>query len=347
MEQPRNGTGRGWIAAAAVILLAGLAQVSVAVAGLPEGEAVPEAPVAVAGMPEGGAVPEASVAVAGMPEDGKSSEVALRAQVETLSRLLRELEDRADRQQGELERMAESRREEEAVRAERAMREHLREPVPAELAWSLNDAGLLMAAEGRPDIAQVLFERALGIVEGQFGQMHPARGTVLHHLGDVLARRRDPEAIARYREAALVFGAVASAGHPRLAAVLNAWASALVDQGRPQEAEALYRRAIQVYEDQKSRYSLDMAAAQYNLGVLLLSGGRAVEAGAPLEQALQVLKRNRETDGPRALLVLQALVRQRQMTGKTDKLAHYEQLLNAAVVKNMERPAVDARGRVK
>jgi len=292
-------------------------------------------------------VMDVSGATAGPDGEDALPEVALRGQVETLKRLLRELEERADQQQRAMERAEEQRREDESVRAGRAMREHLREPVSSGMASSLNDAGLLMAAEGRLDMAQALFERALNIVEKQFGKMHPARGTVLHNLGDVLSRRRDPEAFTCYREAALVFGSVASAGHPRLAAVLNAWATALADQGRPQEAEALYRRAIQVYEDQKARYSLDMAAAQYNLGVLLLSGGRAVEAGAPLEQALQVLKKNRETDGPRALRVLQALVRQRQVTGQTDKLDHFEKLLNAAVVKNMETPAVNARGRAR
>jgi tetratricopeptide (TPR) repeat protein len=79
--------------------------------------------------------------------------------------------------QDELEQTLRLLQEERLVRTQTTMREHLTEADaqgPA-LAWSLNDAALLLAKEGKLEMAQAVFERALEIVETHFDSKHPAR----------------------------------------------------------------------------------------------------------------------------------------------------------------------------
>ena len=263
--------------------------------------------------------------------------VVLRAQVETLSRMLRELEARADTLQDALDRSGEKQREDDLVRTGRAMREELRESDVPELAWSLNDAGLVMASEGRLGEARLLFERALEMVEKKLDRMHPARGTILQNLGEILLAQGNPDSANCFREAAMVFGSAAGASHPRMAAVLNAWAMALAGQGQVQEAESLYRRAIRIYEAQKGRRSSELAVPLHNYGLLLLDQGRSAEAGERLDQALALLKKNRQGQSPLMLAVLRALARQRRAAGAPDEGARFEEQAGAVVVKQMDQ----------
>ncbi len=241
------------------------------------------------------------------------------------------------RLQDELEQVSLLLDEERLIRTESAMREHLAEADargPA-LAWSLNDAGLLMAREGRLEIAQALFERALQSIEANFGLRHPARGTLLQNLGDILLLRRDPVAADRYREAATLFETVAGTSHPRLASVLNGWATALGSLGRANEAEALYRRSIRIYEDLEAEPkpkrahplsgpridadSLDLVAPLHNLALLLLDGRRLAESEALLARAYRLLKQHGRQESPQAIPVLRALAKVQRAAGNIKK----------------------------
>lgn len=238
------------------------------------------------------------------------------------------------RLQDELEHARRLLNEERLIRTERAMREHLTatEAQGAAMAWSLNDAGLLMAMEGRLEIAKPLFERALSRIETKLGLAHPARGTLLQNLGDVLLLLRDPAAVERYREAATVFQAAAGDSHPRLASVLNGWATALGGLGRTAEAEELYRRAIRIYEAHEQApqrgvvalrgvkppggYALDVVAPLHNLALLLLDGGRIQEAETLLAQAYKILKKNGLHKSSPAVPVLRALAKVQRAAGE-------------------------------
>ncbi len=260
--------------------------------------------------------------------------------VATLTRLLEELETRADRLQDELESRDRQLQEALMVREGRVMREALSEAdaTGASLAWSLNDAGLLLMGEGHVQAAALLFERALQNVERHLEPLHPARGTLLQNTGEALLGMGNAEAAEpRFREAALVFGTATGAAHPRLAAVLNGWATALARLQRFEDAETLYRRAIRIYEERKQPRVPDLAVPMHNLAVMLVAQGRAAEAGELLEMALQVLRKSGEGESDSALAVLRALVRQCRATGALDQASRYEKQAGVLAVKLMER----------
>lgn len=220
------------------------------------------------------------------------------------------------------------------------MRESLSEADAAgtAMAWSLNDAGLLMAAEGRMQEAVLLFDRALDIVDRHVEPMHPARGTLLQNSGEALLGLGNAElAESRFREAALVFGTAAGDQHPRRAAVLNGWAGARARLQQFDDAEKLYRRAIRIYEGRKKPRTADLAVPLHNLALMLLARGRAAEAGELLERALTTLKKAGSGGSDSALAVLQALVRQCRAVGDSEKAACYEEEAGKLAVKRMER----------
>ncbi len=262
------------------------------------------------------------------------------AKVATLSRLLTEMEVRADRLQEQLADRDRQLREAMLVREGRAMREVLSETEAAgpSLAWSLNDAGLLLMAEGHMQEAARLFERALVNIERHFDPVHPARGTLLQNAAESLLGQGDAKAAeSRYREAALVFGTAAGDQHPRLAAVLNGWATALARLQKFEDAETLYRRSILIYEGRKKPRTAELAVPLHNLALMLLARGRADEAGELLERALQTLRQAGAGESDSALLVLRALVRQCRATGALEPAARYEQEAGTLAVKRMER----------
>lgn len=261
----------------------------------------------------------------------------LQRKAETLERMIPVLEAQSDHLQNELDAARELARQEDVIRSGQAMREQLDSPDDPFMARSLNDVGLLMAAEGQLDDAQALFERALKMIETHYGLEHPARGTVLQNLGEVLWRKQDPRAAECYRDAAMVFGGTAGASHPRVAAVLNAWAACLVSQGRSEGAETLFRRAIRIYEGQKDPYPPDLVAPLYNLALLLVAQDRGDEAGTLLKRAHSILKHNRDMESAKAVLVLRAMAQHQRLVGNIDQASLYDNQAGLIVSKPLEQ----------
>ncbi len=201
----------------------------------------------------------------------------------------------------------------QALVSGRAMREHLPGEPDSTLAWSYNDAGLLLLREGRLDVAGLLFERALAVLDATHAGDHPARGTVLQNWAEVLWQQRDPAAFVRFGEAEQIFAKLADGEHPRLGALLNSWAGAKAEAGDLAEAEGLYRRAIGVYE--ASTVPQDAVAPLHNLAVMFMRQDRADEAAALLGHARQLLVKAGEGKSLRMAYVLRAMSRNADMRG--------------------------------
>jgi tetratricopeptide (TPR) repeat protein len=254
--------------------------------------------------------------------EAKTAELA-----ETQSRLqdaLRQADGQKQAWQEEEKRLRRQWREEERIRQGRALREQLGGENNAALAGSLNDAGLVLFAEGRMEEAEGLFRRALGILDRIAFRPHAAAGTLLQHLGDTAWGRGDLDAaIARYEEAAGQFAGALGEDHPRRAAALNSWASALNERGRSEEAEELYRASIRIYDRHAAQQPGDLAVPLHNLGVLLLEQGRIEEADTCLRRAVQLVAGN--AGGARAPMVMRTMARCCQAAGDLEAAAQFEE----------------------
>ena len=212
--------------------------------------------------------------------------------------------------------------EQQALLSGRAMREQLPDTPDAMLAWSFNDAGLLLKQEGLFDTAVLLFDASLEVLEEVLEQDHPARGTVLQNAAEALWRQGRAEAFARFSAAADIFEKLDQNEHWRLGALLNSWAMAKAEEGAVAEAEDLYRRAIVVY----SRVPHDdIAAPLHNLGVLLMQADRLNESLLLLQQARSILETSGREQSAEMVAVLRMLSQVAGLQERSRDARRYEQ----------------------
>lgn len=249
---------------------------------------------------------------------------AVRAQLEktVLDAATAKRETESDRRRRE-----EQWQEDGLVRQGKALREQLTDVRDPSLAWSLNDAGLVLAREQRWDEAAAMFRRALAIVDALPGRKaKTAAGTLHQHLGDVARAQGNPDAAQRhYQDAADVFRAELGAQHPRLAAALNGLACTLQDQGRGPEAEETFRQVVRIYERRGSADPAALAVALFNLGTALMDQRRLDEAGPLLERAVQVLETRVPGNEDKRAIMYRALIRYYRATGQPDQAANCEE----------------------
>ena len=286
--------------------------------------------------------------IAGLQAKLTESERTAKTQKAELGKLRKELEaaralvDKtsqaaaADRSKAEeaLRRREAQWQEEGLVRQGKALREQLDGGRDASLAWSLNDAGLVMLAERRWDEAAAWFRRALSILELTVGRSNAAAGTLLQHVADAARAKGDYlVAEAHYREAAETFRSALGAAHPRYAAALNGLACALRDLQRPTDAEALYRQAIGIYMKNKPKEAVVLAIPLYNLGLLLMEQNRPGEAGPLLEEAARLAEKSRAANHEAYLAIVRSLVRYYRASGQMDKATETEERALNVLVK--------------
>lgn len=273
----------------------------------PESASVPDAQPAVEraeSADAAGAVAESVEAAVAVPdweqllEESTATIAALREENTRLERALTAALDEQVRWQRIMQ-------DEEAIRAGRVLREQLVDRWDPALAWSLVDVALLEGHDEQWPESERLARWALAIIEQAWGRDHVARGTVLQHVGHACQRQGLWEnANYAYEEALRVFAATVGEAHPRYAAALNAWGTALAAQEKYGEAERAYRQAIDIYRDQHDGVlKADAAVPLHNLGLLLQAQQRFDEARTSLSRAARAQQRR-----PAASLQQQALV---------------------------------------
>jgi tetratricopeptide (TPR) repeat protein len=138
--------------------------------------------------------------------------------------------------------------------------------------------------------AEVLYRRALGLLESVLGSDHPSTAASLNNLAGLLWHKGNmSEAEPFYRRALAAWESVRGADHPSTATSLNNLAGLLRAQGRLAEAEPLYRRALAVRERALGPDHPDTAASLNNLAALLQAQGRLPEAEPLLRRAHDAL----------------------------------------------------------
>lgn len=226
--------------------------------------------------------------------------------------------------------------EEGLIRAEKALREHIRDPDNTTLIWSLNDVGLLHLAEGRLDEAEALFQRALILLGQQLPDNRIAAGTLLQHLADTAWRKNNlARSAALYQQAATSFAEALGELHPRYAAALNGQAGVLHALGEVSKAEKLYGEALAIYEHQRPSIPVDVATPAHNLGLLYLDEGRFDEAESMLKKAVHAMKDDRRQHPDRALIMTRSMIRFCQQTGDIEMAALYQAKANELILSAM------------
>lgn len=117
-----------------------------------------------------------------------------------------------------------------------------------ELAAALNNLGQVYAGQGRDDLAEPLYKRALALMEKSLGLETPLISAEVTNLAALYQRQaRLAEAEPLFKRALVVTEKGLSREHPDVGRVLNNLATLYVKQERQFEAEPLFQRALAIY----------------------------------------------------------------------------------------------------
>jgi tetratricopeptide (TPR) repeat protein/predicted Ser/Thr protein kinase len=161
----------------------------------------------------------------------------------------------------------------------------------------LNTMSVALLESDRPQDAEAVVARALGIIESQVGLSHPNAGVVFanqarmrHHAGD------DEAAVVLWRRARDVFVASMGPMHTNVGAVSNGEGLSLAALGRDADAAAAFERAAEIVASAGGENHLNVSGALVNLGAAQTRMGRPELAIATLRRALEIKTATLGTD---------------------------------------------------
>jgi tetratricopeptide (TPR) repeat protein len=167
-------------------------------------------------------------------------------------------------------------------------------------------------AAGNAVNSELLYRRAVAILERASGPDHPDVAVLLNNLAEHLRREgRQREAEPLYRRA-LDIQDRRLRSHPAHAATLNNWAEFLAGRRHKKEAEASYRKALNIAQATVGSKHLLVASIKENLARHLRSIRRNEEAMALLQEALEIRTEKQGARHPDVLKTFAALQQLRQ-----------------------------------
>ena len=168
-----------------------------------------------------------------------------------------------------------------------------------ELAYALNNFGLLLLEVEGPDTAEPFLARAAALHQRIHCPDHPAVASDYSYLAALhRIAGRFSQAESFYRRAIEIFELSGRDAHPGYPTALHNLAYFLRETDRFAEAEALFRRALENFERQLGPAHPSVAAGCINLGHLLRESGRFAEAEPLLRRALSLQKSALGEDHP-------------------------------------------------
>ena len=175
-------------------------------------------------------------------------------------------------------------------RASLALREKLMGEDAFDVGVTCNSVAMTLARLGRYAEARPFFDRSLAIVKGKFGDRHPAVGSILTNLANLLERSNEtPAALDARREALSIFEEALPPDSPAIGIGYNSLAITLDDAGHPEEALAASRRALEIRKKSLGPDHPDYPGSLSTTAGILRSLGRFDEAIALSREAVDTM----------------------------------------------------------
>ena len=168
-----------------------------------------------------------------------------------------------------------------------------------ELAAALNNLGQVYSGQGRDDLAEPLYKRAIALTEKALGLETPLISAVLTNLAALYQRQgRFTEAEPLFKRALAVSEKGLSREHPDVGRALNNLATLYVKQERQAEAEPLFQRALAIYQKVGGPEHPAVATVLNNIGQVDRDLNRDAEAEAPIKRSLAIREKVLGPDHP-------------------------------------------------
>ncbi|HEV2158437.1 CHAT domain-containing tetratricopeptide repeat protein [Bradyrhizobium sp.] len=168
-----------------------------------------------------------------------------------------------------------------------------------ELAAALNNLGQVYAGQGRDDLAEPLYKRAIALMEKSLGLDTPLLSAELTNLAALYQRQgRFTEAEPLFKRALAVSEKGLSREHPDVGRALNNLATLYVKQERQVEAEPLFQRALAIYQKAAGPEHPAVATVLNNIGQVDRDLNRDADAEAPIKRSLAIREKVLGPDHP-------------------------------------------------
>ncbi|RZN11271.1 hypothetical protein CWO91_09130 [Bradyrhizobium genosp. SA-3] len=158
-----------------------------------------------------------------------------------------------------------------------------------ELAAALNNLGQVHAGQGRDDLAEPLYKRAIALMEKSLGLDTPLVAAELTNLAALYQRQgRFAEAEPLFKRALAVREKSLPREHPDVGQALNNLATLYVKQEHFADAEPLFQRALAIYQKAAGPEHPAVATVLNNIGQVDRDLNRDADAEAPIKRSLAI-----------------------------------------------------------
>lgn len=158
-----------------------------------------------------------------------------------------------------------------------------------ELSAALNNLGQVRAGQGRDDLAEPVYKRAIALMEKSLGLDTGLIAPELNNLAALYQRQgRFAEAEPLFKRALAVSEKSLSREHPDVGRALNNLATLYVKQERFADAEPLFRRALAIYQKAAGPEHPAVATVLNNIGQVDRDLNRDADAEAPIKRSLAI-----------------------------------------------------------
>ncbi|QOZ06790.1 tetratricopeptide repeat protein [Bradyrhizobium sp. CCBAU 51765] len=177
----------------------------------------------------------------------------------------------------------------EALPFAQAMVASLEKDNGRDLSAALNNLGRVHAGQGRDDLAEPLYKRAIALMEKSLGPDNALVAAELTNLAALYQRQgRFAEAEPLFKRALAVREKALPREHPDIGQSLNNIATLYAKQQRPADAEPLFRRALAIYQKAAGPEHPAVATVLNNIGQVDRDLNRDADAEAPIKRSLAI-----------------------------------------------------------
>ncbi|TFV70868.1 tetratricopeptide repeat protein [Bradyrhizobium frederickii] len=177
----------------------------------------------------------------------------------------------------------------EALPLAQAMVASLEKDNGRDLSAALNNLGQVHAGQGRDDLAEPLYKRAIALMEKSLGSDSALVAAELTNLAALYQRQgRFAEAEPLFKRALAVREKALPREHPDVGQSLNNIATLYAKQQRPADAEPLFRRALAIYQKAAGPEHPAVATVLNNIGQVERDLDRDADAEAPIRRSLAI-----------------------------------------------------------
>jgi tetratricopeptide (TPR) repeat protein len=195
-----------------------------------------------------------------------------------------------------------------------------RGPLDLDLAANLNNLGSLAYAQGKLDLAEPFYRKALEIYEKVLGSEDSNVGSVLYNLAGLSAERGNlDEALALYQRCLAVRQGAAGTDHPLVAETLNNIGFVHLSRGEEQGAESALGKALEIWQKQAGAEAPYGAITLNNLARIKVRQRRFAEAESYFEQARRIEEQIFGKEHPETAITLLNLADLHRAAGNTEK----------------------------